>query len=201
MTTQPLECGRTPDYLLELVADEAVDGPARAAVHADRADLAHLAGCRYCGAEAARLRVDWARVHAAARAPVDVPVALVSRTLATLGAIRGDPATGHVEIQQTGGTLWVRDRVVVVLARELARDLLGELRRRWGLPDGTCRVLAVTGEPHELTVQVALPYGGPLREFAEHLRVRLAGALQVQLGTAAPDVSIEITDVTHVTGQ
>ncbi|MGQ0480882.1 MAG: hypothetical protein ACT4O0_07645 [Pseudonocardia sp.] len=200
MSNPPLACGRTSDYLLELVADEAVDGPVQAAAQTDRADLAHLAGCRYCTAEAARLRARWARVPAAARAPVEVPVALVSRTLATLGAIRGGPTTGHLEIEQAGGTLRVPDRVVAVLVRELARDLLGELCRRGGLPDAACRVLAVAGEPHALTVQVALPYGGPLRELAEQLRVRLAGALHDQLSGAAPTVSINVTEVSQITG-
>jgi hypothetical protein len=192
----PLACGRRPDYLHDLVADELTEGPAAAAAALAPADRAHLDGCPYCAAELATLRRQWARVRAVAEEPVAPPAELVDRTLTTLRAIRGDAGRGSAELAQPGGVLRVRDRVVVRLARALARDLVADYRRSRGLPPGSARVLAVSGGPDGLTVQVALPYGEPAHEVAALLRATLDAALAARLDALAPPVSVEVADVT-----
>lgn len=196
-TAQTLGCGRTAAYLRELVVLDPSDGDATDGGPTDPADRAHLAACPYCTAELARLRGDWATVHRVAAAPVPVPTALVERTLATVHALQGRPHADHVELAQPGGMLRVRSQAVVLLTRALARDLLAEYRHAGGLPPASARVLAVTGDHNALTVRVALGYGEPVRQVADQLRRRLAAALERQLETAAPDLSVHVADLSY----
>lgn len=188
-----LDCGRSADYLRELVADEATDGPETARAHAAPGDLEHLAGCPYCTEQLALLRSQWTLVQRTAAAKVPVPVELISRTLATVNALRGQQAGDHVEIHQRGGQLRVRDRVIVLLARAMAHDLLVEQT------NGQARVLAVTGNHEALTVEIALPYGAPIQELAERVRLQLLDSLDAQLGSAAPAVSVHVADLPRST--
>jgi uncharacterized alkaline shock family protein YloU len=190
---RPLPCGWLPGYLRDLVADESAEGPEAAARHADPADLAHLAGCPYCTAERDRLRARWRGVHEVASAGVAVPPELVPRTLTTLRALRGDRDGGYVELPQAGGVTRIREQVIVLLARELATELLAG--RDGAAGSRPARVLAVTGDRTELGVQVALPYGEPVREVAEALGLRLAEGLAGMLGAAAPRVSVHVADL------
>jgi hypothetical protein len=194
LDTDPvLGCGRSSGYLRDLVADEATDGPETARAHAAPEDLDHLASCPYCAEQLALLRSQWTLVQRTAATQVPVPVELVSRTLATVNALRGQQAGDHVEITQHGGQLRVRDRVIVLLARALAHDLLVEQT------NGQARVLAVSGDHDALTVEIALPYGTPIRELAVRLRIQLIDALDAQLGSAAPTVSVHVADLPRST--
>ncbi|WP_156934678.1 hypothetical protein [Pseudonocardia spinosispora] len=188
-----LACGRSAGYLRDLVADEATDGPEAARTHAAPGDLEHLDGCPYCAEQLALLRSQWTLVQRTAAAQVPVPNELISRTLATVNALRGQQSGDHVEIDQHGGQLRVRDRVIVLLARALAHDLLVEQA------NGQARVLAVRGDHDALTVEIALPYGTPIRVLAERLRLQLIDALGVQLGPAAPAVSVHVADLPRST--
>lgn len=188
-TDTRLGCGRSEGYLRDLVADEAADGSELARSHADPTDLGHLAGCPYCTERLDALRGQWTAVLRTAAMQVPVPAALVSRTLATITALGGQLTGDHAEITQPGGQLRIRNRVIVLLARALAQDLLAEFR------GGSERVLAVTGDHHALTVEIALPYGAPIREVAEQLRQRLGDALTRQLDSAAPVVSVHVADL------
>lgn len=185
-----LPCGRTEGYLLELVADEAADGTGQLGAE----ELAHLAGCPHCTARLESLRRGWAAVHQVAAAPIPVPPELVGRTLATLRALRGPTGAEHMVIPQVGGVTRVADRVVVLLARTLATELLDGYRRSRG-GAGPARVLAIRGDHEALTVDVALPYGEPVPGVADWLRHRLGELLDQQLGSSAPSVTVHVADI------
>ncbi|MGQ0837870.1 hypothetical protein [Actinokineospora sp.] len=173
-----LPCGRT---LADLVA-VAADGPG-----ADPVLVAHAADCPHCGAELAALRAQWDLVRAAAAEPVHTPDGLVSRVLDSVRGVRG--RGGEFQLDQVGGALLVAERVVVLLARSAAADLLA------GHGGGHLRSVRAAGDT--VDIGLAVRFGTPIQPLAELVRAHVSAWLREHLGTSVPAVTVDVVDVIY----
>lgn len=172
-----LPCGHTVGELVDHLAGDAPAGFA-----------AHVRTCPHCRAELAGLAPGgWEPVRRAAELSVEPPEGLVSRTLLTVRELRGGSAGSSAEVAQELGMLRVTPQATLVLARRLSLELLADRR-------GT-RLLACTGDVHEIRLDVVIDYGLPAPALAAQLQDDLERALRAHLGAAAPAVWVRIADV------
>jgi hypothetical protein len=129
----------------------------------------------------------WELVRAAARRHVPTPPGLVERVLRSVGGVRGRRTTPPLELPFEGGRLRVSERVVVLMARRLAKDFARD--------SGGVYISAVAMESGSLEVLVTVRFGVAADEVADDLRRELAAALTDRLGMPPPPVSVHVVDV------
>ena len=173
---QHLACGRTVGELVEHLAG---DAPPEFAAHA--------VGCPHCQAALADLAPGWEPVRRAAQLSVEPPRGLLERTLLTVRGARDGAGGSPAEIAQEQGSLRVAPQATLVLARRLSGELLAD---RPGV-----RLLACTGDVHEVRVDLQVGYGLDAPEVTTRLRAELERALRNLLGAAAPAVWVRVADV------
>jgi hypothetical protein len=173
-----LPCGRHSAALLMQVADGRT---------ADVDLAAHTQTCSHCRAELGVLSEHWRLVRLAAEASTPTPPGLVSKVLSLLDGLRGRPHAEPVKLAQERGWLWVTERTVILLARQLATDLAAE--------HDVARIGAVTVDDDGLHVHLSLRYGVPAAAVAAAIRERLTAGLAEHLGPAVPAVNVIIGDV------
>ncbi|MEU3270853.1 hypothetical protein ABZ639_08390 [Saccharomonospora sp. NPDC006951] len=129
----------------------------------------------------------WEWVRAAALAPVATPRGLVDRVLFSVRGRSGRGIADPVLLRQDGGTLHVGERAVVALALRAARAAAARI--------GGIGVSAAAMAGDGVDLLVTVHYGTRAAEAARRLRVDVTAALTAQFGTAAPPVSVHITDL------
>lgn len=171
-----LACGHTTGELVEHLAGDA-----------SPEFSAHAAECPHCRAALAELAPTWAPVREAAELSVEPPQGLLDRALLTARRARAGDTGPPVEIPQENGVLRVAPRTTLVVARRLSAELLARI------PDA--RLLACTGDAHEVRVDVEVEYGASVPDLADRFQAELGAALREVLGAAVPAVWVRIADV------
>jgi uncharacterized alkaline shock family protein YloU len=182
-----LPCGRAVSSLIGLATGDHTGTGDDAGIPAEARDAEHLRSCPYCQEELVVLRRRWAAVRSAARRPVRTPPGLVGRTLSTVRAVRGGLVGRHAEVTQPGGVVRIAESTMVLLARRMARDVVGSF--------SGVRFRGLSGDVDGLQVQVAVHYGMVLAEVANRVRRDVGGALENSFGAATPPLEVLVEDV------
>jgi uncharacterized alkaline shock family protein YloU len=133
------------------------------------------------------LRRRWSAVRSVANRLVRTPPGLVGRTLSTVRAVRGGLVGRHAEVTQPGGVVRIAESTMVLLARRMARDVVGSF--------SGVRYRGLSGDVDGLQVQVAVHYGMVLAEVANRVRRDVGGALENSFGAATPPLEVLVEDV------
>ncbi|MDQ3885683.1 MAG: hypothetical protein M3308_01370 [Actinomycetota bacterium] len=177
-----LPCGWPVSSLVDLATGDDTPGTPAACP-----DMEHPHSCPYCQQELAILRRRWAAVRSAAHRPVRIPPDLIDRTLSAVRAVRGGLVPRHVEAPQRGGMVRIAESAVMLLVRQMAREVIDGL--------AGVRFRGLSGDVDGLQVRVAVRYGMTLAEVTTRVRRDIGSALENVLGAATPPLDVLVDDV------